>query len=578
MSFKFQVPGLKYLFSAILFFFLTISSGKCYSQTEFPQNYFTSPMFLPLNLAGNFGQIRSNHFHSGIDIKTNEQEGQVVMAAADGYISRIKISPVGFGKAIYINHPNGYTTVYGHLQRFNDSIQSYLEAKQYKKESFDFDELLDSNLFPVKQGQFIALSGNTGGSEGPHLHFEIRNTISEHPINPLLFGYHLEDSIAPVIKSIKIYQLHDSRYGFINDTAFHFSVTDPLNPMSKDSDTIFIFERTAFSIEAFDKMNDTSANLGINKIELWLDDSLVYTYLFDEFSFDESRFVNGNIDYEEKINDNKRYILLFRLPGNNFSMFKNDSLMTGLINVTDTLFHNAEIKVSDFNGNVAIHKLKLKVKGKLKKKILKEPFISWKKQTMINKPGIKVTLAKNSIYNVYPLTFKQEKKIKGTYSSLFTIGDETIPIHSSMTLSLKPINLPPALYSKATIVSASKKGYLSSEGGDFFNGWIACKVRHFGKFTIAIDTIVPEIKEPEVYTDSITNKRILFTTISDNLSGIKTYNAALNGKWLLMEYDEKSGRLSCESKNPAAENKSELVIEVIDRKENKGTLKAMVEF
>ncbi len=560
------------LFAAQLFF------SRSNAQDIYPQNYFTSPLFLPLNLAGNFGQIRYNHFHSGIDIKTNEQEGQVVMAAADGYIARIKISPVGFGKAIYINHPNGYTTVYGHLQRFNDTIESFLKAEQYKKESFDFDELSDSNLFRVKQGEFIALSGNTGGSEGPHLHFEIRNTATERPINPLLFGFHLEDTIPPTIKSIKVYQLHDTKYGLVDDTTFSFPVADSLNGTGKKPDTVFVFGKTAFSVEAFDKINDTSATLGIDKIELLLDDSVIFTWHFNEFSFDESRYVNACIDFREKVNENKRYMLLYRLPGNIFSMFGKDSLMTGLINIRDTLFHDAEIRVSDINANTVSQKMKLKLKGKLKKKILTEPFISWKKQTVISRPGFHVTIAKNTVYNVYPLIIKQEKKIRGSYSPLFTVGDPGIPIHTGILLSLKPVSLRSALFPKAMIISVNSNGLVSYEGGDFSHGWINARVRHFGKFAIAIDTIAPEIKEPGIYTDSISKKKILFTTISDNLSGISTYKAMLGGKWLLMEYDEKSGTLSCESKNPLVENKSELIIEVTDRKENKAIVKAMVEF
>jgi murein DD-endopeptidase MepM/ murein hydrolase activator NlpD len=579
MNFKFQISKFKLLsthYGFLVVVAIVVSITNLNAQTDFPKNYFTSPMFLPINLAGNFGEIRSNHFHSGIDIKTNEQEGQVVMAVADGYISRIKISAVGFGKAIYINHPNGFTTVYGHLQRFNDSIQSYVESEQYKKESFDIDISLDSTLFPVKQGQFIALSGNTGGSEGPHLHFEIRNTISEHPINSLLFGYHLEDTIAPTIRNLKIYQLHQTKWGLITDSVFNISIKNSSESTELKNDTVYVLEKTAFSIEAFDKMNDTSSNLVVNKIDLLLDNKIIYSYHFDEFSFDELRYVNANIDYAEKINNNKKYILLYRLQGNNFSMFGKDFTMTGLINITDTLFHSIEIKASDINGNITEERIKIKLKGKARKKIVKEPFISFNKTLSLTKPGIKFSVDKNVIYNISTLELKQEKKIKGTYSPLFTVGDETIPIHTFISLALKPINLPSKLFEKALIASVSKKGYLSAEGGGFIKGWVTGKIKHFGKFTIAIDTIAPEIKQPEIYTDSISGKRILFTTIFDNLSGIKEYRATLNGKWLLMEYDEKTGKLSSELKDSMMNSQSELIIEVVDKKENKRTLETII--
>ncbi|MEO5570663.1 MAG: M23 family metallopeptidase, partial [Bacteroidia bacterium] len=547
-------------------------------------NYFTSPMFLPFNLAGNFGEIRANHFHSGIDIKTNEQEGQVVLAAADGYISRIKVSAVGFGNAIYINHPNGYTTVYGHLQRFNDSIKFYVEAEQYKKESFEVDLSLDSNLFPVKQGQLIALSGNTGGSEGPHLHFEIRDKVSEHPINPFLCGFHLEDTISPVAENIKVYQFHQNSFGWVPDTEIVISGSPAVQ------DTIYIFEKAAISVNAFDKMNDTTNRLVVNFLEILLNEETLYTYRFDEFSFDESRFVNANIDYAEKINEKKKYILLYRLPGNNFSMFGKDTTMTGIIDLKDELFHEVQIRVADLNGNGFVKKIVFrKMKdgrwnSELERKKMEEKkmfdaknFISWKKTPVINKPDIKISFAEHAVYNLSPLVIIKEKKIKRTYSPLFSVGNETIPIHTFMNLSLKPVNLPTALFAKALIVSVDKKENKYAEESSYTNGWVTGKIRHFGKFTIAIDTIAPEIKEPAVYSDSISGKRILFTIISDNLSGIKAYRVTINGKWFLMDYDEKTGRLIGEWNKTFEGVKSELEIEVTDRKENRKAFKTIID-
>jgi hypothetical protein len=214
----------------------------------------------------------------------------------------------------------------------------------------------------------------------------------------------------------------------------------------------------------------------------------------------------------------------------------------------------------------------------VKRKMVKEPFISPDKTSVINKPGIKISFAKNAVYNIYPLDLKQEKKIKGTYSPLFIVGDETIPVHTFMNLSLKPVNLSPELFAKALIVSVSKKGYLFAEDGSYSNGWVTGKIKHFGRFTIAVDTIAPLIKEPEIYYDSLPGKRILFTTISDNLSGIRHYKATLNEKWVLMEYDQKSGRLSYALKETLRGNKSELVIEVTDRKENCSEIKTTIDF
>ena len=161
-------------------FFISVSMA----QNSYPQDYFQSPLEIPLILSGTFAELRSNHFHSGLDIKTQQQSGLKVMAAASGFVSRIKVSHFGYGKALYITHPNGYTTVYAHLQNFNPEIDAYIKHRQYKNESYEIELFPKAGELLVNNGDIVAYSGNTGGSGGPHLHFEIRNK-QEHPMNPM---------------------------------------------------------------------------------------------------------------------------------------------------------------------------------------------------------------------------------------------------------------------------------------------------------------------------------------------------------------------------------------------------------
>lgn len=560
-------------------FFLFYFVSLLHAQTVYPTGYFIMPMQLPLSLSGNFGEIRSGHFHSGIDIKTNEEEGQIVMAAADGYVSRIKVSSYGFGKAIYITHPNGFTTVYGHLQRFNDNINAYVNSLQYKNQSFEIDIAPGNLLFPVKRGKLIAFSGNTGGSEGPHLHFEIRDNSTEQPINPLLFGYQPFDTIPPVINAIKLYQLHNSPYGLLIDSTLKFNVKDA-NFYSPKVDTVEVVENIAFSAEIYDKADSSRSILDVDKIELFVDNKSVYVYQINKFGFDETKFANASIDYFEKINNQSTYTLLYRLPANNFSAFKSDSVLNGIVNISDNKVHEIKIKATDYNRNHTIKRLYVKrktnslslehtFKEKWKKLLHNGSFISFKKAPTIKQSNIQVSFpAMPAVYNVYEFNIKHDKKLKGCFSDLYSIGDKTIPIHTFMLLSLKPIQLPQKYHSKALLVSVDDFGNIRAEDGNLTNGWVTGKIKHFGKFSVAVDTVSPTIEDPVLFTDSVTLKQKLVIGLKDDLSGIKTYSAEMDGKWVLMEYDAKSETLSYDIKNEDAGRTVELKIQVKDVKGN----------
>jgi hypothetical protein len=308
------------------------------------KSIFISPLKIPQLLSANFGELRIDHFHSGLDIKTQGVTGKEVVAAADGYIYRISVSPVGFGNSIHIAHPSGYSTVYGHLERFSDKIQKYVREQQYAKKSFSIVLLPKKDEFPVRQGELIAYSGNSGGSSGPHLHFEIRKSESEKPINALFFESGIADNIPPVIEKIAIYPVN--KHTLINNrnSVKKINVTGghgvySLNPENE----ISVSGLAGFGIKTYDLMNDSPNRVAIYSIELSVDSTTIFKYIMDGFLFDESRYVNSHIDYETYMKDNIYFERTFVLPGDRLSVYKN-VINRGLFNFDDNKSHRVKIE------------------------------------------------------------------------------------------------------------------------------------------------------------------------------------------------------------------------------------------
>ena len=276
---------------------ILLSMENAFTQ-NYPQGYFIAPLDPPLIITGTFGEIRDNHFHSGLDLSTDEDEGLPVMAAAEGYISRIKISPEGYGKALYITHPNGYVTVYGHLQKFTASVNSYIRKIQNERQVYELDLNPKLNEFMVKQRDVIAYSGNTGGSEGPHVHFEIRDEKSEEPVNPLLFGIPLKDVWKPVIQEVRIFPVREA--GIVNntDSALSFMVVDENGSFRLERQIQpQVFGKIGFGVSAFDYQDSIEAELGPYETELFVDGKLTFSTKLDRFNFNETRYANAEIDY-----------------------------------------------------------------------------------------------------------------------------------------------------------------------------------------------------------------------------------------------------------------------------------------
>jgi hypothetical protein len=327
-----------------LFFFPSLFYGQV---KEYPTDYFRSPLEIPLNLSGSFGELRTNHFHAGIDIKTEQREGLNVVAAADGYVSRIKVSSVGYGYALYIDHPNGYTTVYGHLQKYSAKIDEYVKGQQYELESFSIDLYPDRGLLPVMKGEIVGLSGNSGGSGGPHLHFEVRETATEKLVNPLLFGFQVKDKIPPSVSNVWIVPLTDSSW--VNGARLPVALETKGGGL-KTTTLPKVYGDVGFAITTVDMLDGNSNRCGIYRIEFFVDGLQVYGQRMDRLDFTTNRAMNAHTIYERFKKDRSSIHGSYRLPGNPLDIYDN-LVNDGVISFRDGKTHVCEYRLLDIMGN-----------------------------------------------------------------------------------------------------------------------------------------------------------------------------------------------------------------------------------
>lgn len=566
-----------------------------FTQKAYPKDYFRPPLEMRLLLAGTFGEIRANHFHSGIDIKTAGVEGAPVYAVADGYISRIKVSAYGFGKAIYITHPNGYVSVYGHLSKYSKVIGEYVKKEQYRRETFEIELFPGETELPVKKGDIIAYSGNTGSSGGPHLHFEMRDGASQKTINPLLFGFDVKDFYKPKILSVKIYPEGDHstvngahkavRYLAEGWGTEHRLANNPLIRVSGD---------ISFAIQAYDQQNDTDNKNGPYSLALFIDSMQVFHFHTEIFSFDETRYVNSLLDYEEFIRNDVRLQRTKLDPGNKLSLYDKD-INKGIFSFNDTMTHTIRYEVADVAGNTAV--LAFKVKSEQAAGLFPEPvtrtpvtgindsiFANNNKKFYYDRPNhfdngsVIIDAPVGVFYDSFEFTIDSAKQIPNTFSPVYKVHNKYTPVHNDITLSIKPATLKEDLLAKAVIVKVGDDGKtFSSVGGEWVSGYIETNIREFGNYTIAIDTVPPTVRgvHPEQFGNMAGQKAIRLT-VSDNLTGIASFKALMNGKWVLFEYDPKNNQLVYFIDEHVQPGKNVLLVEVRDGKNNRAYYQAAI--
>ncbi len=511
------------------------------AQKQYPTTAFRSPLDIPVLLAGTFGELRSNHFHSGIDIKTKQREGFSVFAIGDGYISRIKISHWGFGKALYIQHPNGYTSVYAHLQKFAPEIEAFIKKKQYKKQSYEIEVYLKGDELTLKKGDIIAYTGNTGGSSGPHLHFEIRDAATQKPINPLLFGIDVKDTKSPVIKGVYAYALTDSTH--INQS----NKTLKLNLTKQKNGTFLADGLTAkgligFGVDTYDHQDLSYNKNGVYKVGMNVNGSAYFNYDFETFSFGETKYINTLIDYETYGLGKGRIQRLFKIPANKLSIY-NKTTNNGFVEIKDSLSYTIKLNVSDFKGNKSI--ITIPIEGK-KQDILYQKEFPTATDSLI--------ASRDNIYNVgsttvyFPAhTFYEDFYINlsHTADSIVSIHQKTVPVHKKYTLTFDVSKYSSEEKKQLFIAYLNYKNIPIHQKTYKKDNTFATKTRNLGNFTLVKDSVPPTIVAKN-FTDKkwLSNYKYLKLIITDDLSGIKKYTATINDKWILMEYEPKTNTLT----------------------------------
>ena len=523
----------------ILLLFLVVVSSA-FSQGHYPKDSFSSPLDIPILLSGTFGELRSNHFHSGLDIKTQQREGLTVYSIAEGYISRIKVSAWGYGKALYITHPNGYTSVYAHLQKFTPEIETYIKKRQYDKKSFEIEIFPSANELPVVQKQAVAYSGNTGGSGGPHLHFEIRETASEKPINPLHFGLKVPDSEAPTILGLFAYPLSDNAH--INNT---YSTQQLKITKQKDgsflADSVYAFGTIGFGINAYDRQDKTYNKNGVYKIEMLVNGTSQLSYRFDSFSFDETRLINTLIDYEYLITHRQRVQQSFKIRGNQLSIYER-ALNDGKLLIDNNTTYNATLLIKDFNNNETVIRIPIQGRTKPKDSIIKAPnsgelLIATREQNYTVPIG-SVHFPANTFYDDFYIDLQSD-------TTTITIHNNKVPVHNFYNLTFDVTKYSEEDKKQLFIAAVNSRGKLSYENTVKKENLFTTRTRTLGKFTLAKDTIPPKIVPVNFKKEQwLTNFRNLQLKITDDLSGISDYKAFINGEWILMEYEPKNNTLT----------------------------------
>ena len=531
---------MKLKFKKYIFLLFLLNTLNLISQEEKKNNVI--PLNLPLKLSGNFGEIRGSHFHAGIDIKTNGKEGYKIKSILSGYISRISISTNGYGKAIYIDHPNGTTSVYAHLKKFSKKIEEIIKKYQYKNQKYEIQKFFKKDEIKIEKEEFIGYSGNTGGSSGPHLHFEIRDQKNQNPINPLNFGYKIIDSKEPTINNLFIYSLEENEV-FENGQKNKVLKLKKINDSLYESQEIELGGKFGLGIQSFDRHDLSYNRNGVYKTILKVNDKEVFEIVFDKFSFNDSKYINYLIDYlayrEKKIKITK--LFLNEIP--EFS-FLNQKIKNGRLHFEEGKNYDIKIELFDYNNNSS--SIKFKIKGIAKSTYSSMPF----KGFLINKDE-----KRNFIFNNKEVTFFRnsfyENKILDIINkpdTLFINNNES-PLNKQIKIKFN-IPLKDSLSNQIGVglINSSKK--LIFIPGVKEDGGITIRSKSFGKYVLTKDSIKPTVNSFGFKKgDWMTNKDFLKFKVDDDFSGVKFYNGFINKKWILLEYEPKNKTLKYDFKD-----------------------------
>ena len=510
----------------------------------FPE--FAPPLEIPLRLSGGFGELRAAHFHAGLDFRTQGVTGKRVISSEKGYISRIAVSPGGYGKAVYVTHSGGWTTVYGHLERFNDKVAQWVENYQYDHQSFAVDVTLDETQFPVERGELLAYSGNTGSSGGPHLHYEVREANGERPLNPHLFGMKVPDKTAPILKTLLLNPVTVG--GNVNGRNEKLKVplvSAAASGTYRPAETAeFVFTGAiGVALEAFDTSEGSVGRSGIYTLSLYVDTMLFYSRRWEGFSYGESRYTLAMKDYPEYLHSRTTFEQLFRLPGNPLSWI-HTPMGSGVLQLSDSRVYQIRIEAEDFAGNQSIARFSARWKplpeGEPVATALHNNAMRYDRDNRFSAKSIEVMIPSGALYNNIDFAFQTIPANNSVFGEGYSLHLPETPLHKPITLSIKGDAIPESLRAKAYIAelddAGRPEGYL---GGEWKGSYMEARCYSFGKVGLAVDTIAPKIL---VATVNPAQGKLVFQ-VSDNMSGVNSIEGLLDGKWVLYEHDGKTARV-----------------------------------
>ena len=501
---------------------------------EKPEHPFVSPFDFPLLLSGNFGELRSNHFHGGVDFKTQGVVGKPIRCIADGYISRVTVTPGGYGQAVYITHDNGYTSVYGHLHKFMTEVEQAVVAYQYEHETFAVDLTFGPEQFPLKQGEVFALAGNEGYSFGPHLHMELRRTDTGEYVDPLQFYTDkVKDTTAPRATHIMFYP--QAGKGVVAGSSKKKIVS-----LGNQQAPVTAWGKIAVGIKAYDYMDGTSNNYGVRSVTLLVDSVEVFRSTVDGFLPDENRMINAWTDYEEYATRGSWFMRSQILPGNTWRMLQADE-DGGVVTINEERPYAFCYVLEDLYGNRRTYRFQVQGKEQAIEPLRKgEHYLAWNQGYVIQQPGMELVIPKGMLYEDVDLSCRVIADSLGI-SFDYQLHDKPVALHAGCPITIGVRNYPIPDMTKYYVVR-KYKGRKASAGGYFEEGFMHANIRELGTYSVALDTVAPRIvplNQPQWKGGNIRFK------IRDAETGIKDYKVYIDGKFVLFKFSSKNAVLSC---------------------------------
>ena len=527
---------------------------------------FHTPIDAPFDLSGTFGEFRSR-FHTGIDFKSRGVQGQKIFSIEDGYVSRIEVNNYGYGKVIYIDHFNGFTSVYAHLKNFSPELDKYIKSELYKSKRNSIKKFPKKNQLKISKGEVIGYSGNTGRSFGPHLHFEIRDTKSQDAVNPLMFNYTYKDDERPIIRGLYVINEENSLVRSLPERKKVRKVND-------STYTVDDFEyngKVGIGLDIYDIQYKNLYNQnGVYKVELFIDSILKYSYKMDKIKFSENHYKKIMYDYLSLVQRNKKVLKIYSPRNSNLSFLKNNRF-NGIINSDSLKDNSLLIRVSDWNGNSSSIKFKIKVNDSIYSKLSYNGIeILTNQNYTLNKNSSIIEIDKNTFYDDLLMNISYQ-------SDTLNLGKEKDPFRSTIRIKL-PHQISDTLKLRQSFIGKIINGKISYIRSKKNNSYINASISSLGEYVISKDSLKPEIKPVNFKSNSnIKLKNTLKLRLKDDLSGIKSYSSSFNGNWALFEYEPKSNMIFHNLSDGIVKNgENELIIWYEDGVGNKGVYQTKV--